>query len=70
MDGKAKKYFKKGKEFDPGTNRLGNLIDKNKNFKELIKIPEILVAADTVIKSKFKVCGLNLRNPKKAKVDK
>ena len=23
-------YFKKGKEFDPGTNRLGNLIDKIK----------------------------------------
>ena len=60
-------HFKKGKEFDPGTNRLGNLMDKDKNFKELIKIPEILVAADTVIKSKFKVCGLNLRNPKKGK---
>lgn len=60
-------YFKKGKEFDPGTNRLGNLIDKNKNFKELIKIPQILVAADTVIKSKFKVCGFNLRDPKKGK---
>jgi hypothetical protein len=60
-------YFKKGKEFDPGTNRLGNLIDKDKAFKELIKIPQILVAADIVIKSKFKVCGLNLRNPKKGK---
>lgn len=61
------KYYKNGKEFDPGNNRLGNLIDKNKLFKELIKIPEILVAANTVIQSKFKVCGLNLRDPKKGK---
>ena len=46
------------------------MIDKNKLFKELIKIPEILVAANTVIQSKFKVCGLNLRNPKKGKGSK
>ena len=64
------KYYKNGKEFDPGNNRLGNLIDKNKLFKELIKIPEILVAANTVIQSKFKVCGLNLRDPKKGKESK
>ena len=34
-----KRHYKNGKEFDPGNNRLGNLIDKNKLFKELIKIP-------------------------------
>lgn len=60
-------YYKIGKEFDPGSNRLGNLIEKNKLFKEVIKIPEILVAANTVIKSNFKICGLNLRDPKKGK---
>ena len=61
------KYYKNGKEFDPGNNRLGNLIEKNKLFKEVIKIPEILVAANEVIKSNFKICGLNLRDPKKGK---
>jgi len=34
-------------------------------FRKLILIPEVLAAAQHVIKGDIKVCGLNLRNPKK-----
>ena len=61
-DGKEK-FYKKGKMFEPGTNRLGNLIEKNKIFAGLITIPEILLCAKEVIKSDIKVCGLNYREP-------
>ena len=59
-----KKYYKKGKLFEPGTNRLGNLIEKNLLFSKLILIPEILASAKEVIKDEIKVCGLNYREPK------
>ena len=35
------KYYKKGKHFEKGTNRLGNLINKHPVFGDLITIPEI-----------------------------
>lgn len=59
------KHYKPGKFFEIGSNRLGNLINKNKIFKNLIKIPEILLCAEYIIKEDFKVAGLNLREPKK-----
>lgn len=59
-----KKYYKKGKLFEPGTNRLGNLIEKNTFFAKLILIPEILATAKEVIQDEIKVCGLNYREPK------
>ena len=59
------KYYAKGKLFEKGTNRLGNLINKSKIFGELILIPEILSSAYTVINSNLKVAGLNFRNPLK-----
>ena len=68
-DGK-KQFYKKGKMFEPGTNRLGNLIEKNKIFADLITIPEILLCAKEVIKSDIKICGLNYREPIKGKVIK
>ena len=49
--------------FEPGTNRLGNLIEKNSIFSELLLIPEILLSAKEVIKDNIKVCGLNFREP-------
>lgn len=58
-----KKYYKKGKLFEPGTNRLGNLIEKNLLFSKLLLIPEILASAKEVIKDEIKVCGLNYREP-------
>ena len=59
------KFYKKGKHFENGTNRLGNLINKHPIFGSLVTIPEILNAAYEVIKSDIKVAGLNLRNPLK-----
>ena len=58
-------YFKKGKKFESGADRLGGLVSKGKEFLGLIKIPEILDAAQYVTKNEIKICGLNLRNPKK-----
>ena len=58
-------YYKKGKHFEKGTNRLGNLINKHSVFRGLITIPEILNAAHEVTKSDIKIAGLNLRNPLK-----
>ena len=59
------KYYKKNKLFEQGTNRLGNLIEKNKIFLKLITIPKILAAAHHVTKGNIKVCGLNYREPLK-----
>jgi len=55
--------YGKGLPFEPGANRLGNLIEKHPIFKNLILIPEILAIAYEVIKSDIKVGGLNFRNP-------
>ena len=58
-DGK-RLFYKKDKIFEPGTNRLGNLIEKNEIFTGLITIPEILLCTKKeVIKSDIKVRGLN-----------
>ena len=58
-------HYKKGKYFETNADRLGNLIEKDIIFSELILIPEILAAAHEVIKSDIKVGGLNFRNPHK-----
>ena len=63
-EGKEENY-KEGKPFEPNADRLGNLIEKNKIFADLILIPEILAAAYEVIKDDIKVGGLNFRNPHK-----
>ena len=57
------KFYKKGKKFESGAQRLGGLIKKDKSFLGLITIPEIFISAYHVIKDEIKVCGLNLRNP-------
>lgn len=59
------KYYKKGKHFEKGANRLGNLINKHPIFSDLITIPEVLKAAHEVIGSNIKIAGLNLRSPLK-----
>ena len=56
-------YFKQGKKFENGAQRLGGLINKDKSFLGLITIPEILMSAYHVINDEIKICGLNLRNP-------
>ena len=59
------KYYKKGRSFETNCDRLGNLIEKDLIFGDLILIPEILRAAHEVIKDDLKVGGLNFRNPHK-----
>ena len=59
------KHYKKGKLFEKGANRLGNLINKDKIFCELLIIPEILASAYEVIKDDLKIGGVDLRNPLK-----
>jgi len=61
------KHYKKGKLFEIGANRLGNLIDKDIIFKDLILMPEILTSAHEVIKDDIKIGGVDLRNPIKGK---
>ncbi len=60
-----KTFYRKGKLFEPGAQRLGNLIEKNIIFSNLIIIPEILICARNVTKDEIKVCGLNFREPLK-----
>ena len=59
------KYFKPGKKFEEGADRLGGLINKHNLFLKVINIPELILAAHHVIKDEIKVCGFNLRSPKK-----
>ena len=59
------KHYKEGKPFEVNCDRLGNLIEKNIIFGELILIPEILMIAYEIIKGDIKVGGLNFRNPHK-----
>tara|TARA_B100000035_G_scaffold303216_1_gene301585 strand:+ start:8449 stop:9342 length:894 start_codon:yes stop_codon:yes gene_type:complete len=61
------RHYKKGKNFENGANRLGNLINKNKNFSDLILLPEILCSAKEVIQDDIKVGGVDLRSPLKGK---
>ena len=61
------KHYKKGKKFEDGANRLGNLINKDKVFSDLILLPEILASAHEVIQGDIKVGGVDLRNPLKGK---
>jgi len=63
-EGKEENY-REGKPFEPNADRLGNLIEKDKIFADLILIPEILAVAHEVIRDDIKVGGLNLRNPHK-----
>lgn len=59
------KYFKPGKRFESGAQRLGGLVNKHEVFLGLITVPEILICAHHIIKEQIKICGMNLRNPLK-----
>ena len=59
------KYYKKGKQLEVGADRLGNLVDKHKIFRDILLRPEILAAAFEVIKTDIKISGFNFRNPRK-----
>jgi hypothetical protein len=59
------KYYKEGKKFEQGAERLGNLIEKHELFRELILQKEILASAREVIKDDIKIVAVHLRNPLK-----
>lgn len=59
-------YYKKNKKFEDGADRLGALVQKHEVFRKLILCPEILSCAYHVVgRQDIKICGFNLRNPKK-----
>tara|TARA_B100000965_G_scaffold404531_1_gene435536 strand:- start:805 stop:1722 length:918 start_codon:yes stop_codon:yes gene_type:complete len=65
-EGKEKNdRYGKGLPFEPGADRLGNLIEKDPIFRNLLLIPEVIAAAKEVIKFEIKLSGFNLRNPLK-----
>jgi len=57
--------YSKGLVFEPGADRLGNLIEKHPIYKSLLLIPEVHAVAREVIKFDYKVSGYNLRSPLK-----
>ena len=59
------KYYKKGKKFEDGADRLGNLLEKDEIFSGLIMQKEIIASAYEVIKTDIKIVAVHLRNPKK-----
>jgi len=54
-----------GKLADPGSNRLCNLINKNKKFRSLISMPEVLVAAKHILQQQYRVSAVDMREPQK-----
>lgn len=58
-------YFAPGKPFEPGANRLGNLVDKMTLAADLIVLPELLAVAGRVLGDAFKVGSVLMREPLK-----
>jgi ectoine hydroxylase-related dioxygenase (phytanoyl-CoA dioxygenase family) len=58
-------YYKPGKAFEIGANRLGNLIDKHSVYRDLLNIPELMASAKYLIGNdkEIKVGGVDLREP-------
>ena len=51
------RHYKKGKNFENGANRLGNLINKNKNFSDLILLQKFFVQQKRSFKMILKLEG-------------
>ena len=56
-------FYKKGKKFEAGADRLGNLIEKHDVYRKLILLPEMLYCAHEVIKKDIKIVAAHLRAP-------
>jgi len=59
----AREGERAGSEFkqEPGAKRLANLVDKGVPFERAIAMPEILDGTGTVIRERFKLSSLNVR---------
>ena len=55
------------KPLDPGSNRLGNLIEKHRAFRACITHPVVLAAARYIIGGEMKCSGVDMREPQKGK---
>jgi hypothetical protein len=65
-EGKEKNdRYSTGEPFEPGAERLGNLVEKNEIFKDLLLVPEVIASAKEVIKSDIKLSHYGFRNPLK-----
>lgn len=49
---------------DPGSNRLGNLLNKNSIFRKLALLPELVAAAHHVLRDEIKIGACDVREPK------
>jgi hypothetical protein len=54
-----------GKKADPGSNRISNLLNKGREFMNLVTIPRVLACVDYILKDKFKFSAASLREPLK-----
>lgn len=52
------------KALDPGSNRLGNLIEKHESFSKLVSVPEVIAAVHHVIRDEIKVGAVDMREPR------
>lgn len=53
------------KPLDPGSNRLGNLVEKHRAFRACFTHPAVLAAARYVIGRDMKCSGVDMREPRK-----
>ena len=54
---------KKGVNWEPSAQRVSNLPNKNPIFLKLVMLPDMLLAANYVIKKPFKFSSMQIRNP-------
>ena len=57
--------LKKKKTIEPGANRIGNLLNKNRFFINLATLPEIVWGSYLVIQDEIKLSSVLFREPKK-----
>lgn len=54
-----------GRELDPGSDRLGNLVEKDAVFRHFMIHPKVLAAVRQIIAAPFKCSAVDMRNPRK-----
>ena len=64
-EGKEEFTNKKKRLLEPGTNRLSNLLNKNKVFRKISTYPLFIFFAKEIIKNEFKISAVEFREPKK-----
>ncbi len=53
------------KPLDPGSDRLGNLVEKHAVFRVFISHPKVLAAVRHIIRAPFKCSAVDMRSPRK-----